>query len=97
MKNELNDFLEEHLACINEMQELGPDPYFYTRLKARMDREKDTVAWSLPLKPAWVIGILIMFLAVNGIIIIQDSKSTNMNTSSGIQALAASYDQIISD
>jgi hypothetical protein len=49
------------------------------------------------LKPVWVISILITLLALNGILIVQELKSARNNTDKGIQALAASYDQVVSD
>jgi hypothetical protein len=97
MKKNSTQILEQHLSIINDMQEIGPDPFFYTRLKARMDKESSSTSWELPLKPVWVIGILITLLALNGILVMQEMKSAKINTDKGIQALAASYDQVVSD
>ncbi len=97
MKKDANEIVEQHLSYIEGMQELGPDPFFYTRLKARMEKENESSSWELPFKPAWVIGILIALLALNGMLIVQEMKSSKTNSSQGIQALAASYDQVVSD
>ena len=97
MKKDLHDILDQHLSFIEDMQEVGPDPFFYTRLKARMEKENTNGSWEFPLKPVWVIGVLVMLLAANGILIVQESKSAKGNTEKGIQALAASYDQVVSD
>ncbi|MEI8075719.1 MAG: hypothetical protein WCH78_13295 [Bacteroidota bacterium] len=97
MKKDVNEIVDQHLSVIEGMQEIGPDPFFYTRLKARMDKENETASWDLPFKPVWVIGILITLLALNGILIVQESRSTKTNAAKGIQALAASYDQVVSD
>jgi hypothetical protein len=97
MKKGSNELLEQHLSVIGNMKEVGPDAFFYTRLKARMDRESSSNSWEFPVKPVWVISILIMLLALNGVLIVQEWNSAKTNTDNGIQALAASYDQVVLD
>ena len=97
MKKNVHDILDQHLSFIEGMQEVKPDPFFYTRLKARMEKENTIGSWEFPFKPAWVIGILVALLALNGLLIVQESKSTKGSSENGIQALAASYDQVVSD
>lgn len=97
MKKDVHDILDQHLSFIEDMQEVGPGPFFYTRLKARMEKENTNGTWAFPMKPAWVIGILVALLALNGLLIVQESKSTKRSSENGIQALAASYDQVVSD
>jgi hypothetical protein len=97
MKKDTNEILDQHLSVIGNMQQVGLDPFFYTRLKARMEKENASTSWEFPLKPVWVISILITLLALNGILIVQELKSARNNTDKGIQALAASYDQVVSD
>jgi hypothetical protein len=97
MKQDSNELLDQHLSAIDGMQEIGPDPFFYTRLKARMEKETSGDLWNFSFKSVWVIGLLITLLALNGLLIVQEIKSTKTNTDKGIQALAASYDQVVSD
>jgi hypothetical protein len=97
MKKDANEILEQHLSVLSNMEEIGPNAFFYTRLKARMEKENASNSWEFPLKPVWVISILIMLLALNGVLVVQELKSSKTNTDKGIQALAASYDQVISD
>jgi hypothetical protein len=97
MKKESKELLEQHLSVISNMKEVGPDVFFYTRLKARMDKESASNSWEFPVKPVWVISILIMLLAINGVLVVQELKSAKTNTDKGIQALAASYDQVVLD
>jgi hypothetical protein len=97
MKNDTEKLLEQHLSLIDKMQEIGPAPFFYTRLKARMENEKTSGSWELPFKPVFVISILVTLLAINGILVVQEMKSVKTSTNKGIQALAASYDQVVSE
>jgi hypothetical protein len=97
MKKDSLDILENHLSLIGNMKEIGPDPFFYTRLKARMEKENANASWEFPFKPVWVISILIALLAINGILIVEEMGSAKINTDKGVQALAASYDQLVSD
>jgi hypothetical protein len=97
MKKDADELLDQHLSLIGKMQEIGPDPFFYTRLKVRMENEKTNGSWELPFKPVWVISILITLLAINGVLVVEEMKSAKTNTNKGIQALAASYDQVVSE
>jgi len=95
MKKKSTPLVDEHLQSLQGMQEVGTDDFFYTRLKARMDKAQQ--GWSFPLKPAWVVGSLVLLLAVNGFMLSQKFKAgkTQKSTSSTLQSFAESYDQTI--
>lgn len=96
MKRKSTIPLDEHLPILNEMVEVGTDDFFYTRLKARLEKEADNTVWSFPVKPAWVIAALFILLAVNCFTLISQHNSKDIqNESSTIQSFAASYDQTI--
>jgi hypothetical protein len=97
MKN--TNLLNEHLQSIEGLREVGTDDYFYTRLKAKMEKRNESAGWLFTIKPAWLIGSLILLLAVNGLLLSKqfgDKESTGVGSSSGLQGFAASYDQSIS-
>ena len=86
MKTKLTALVDEHLQSLQGMQEAGTDDFFYTRLKARMEKNLPQQGWGFPLKPVWVVGTLVLLLAVNGIMLTQQftlKKST--------AAISASY------
>jgi hypothetical protein len=89
------DLLEKHLESVEGMQEAQTDTFFYTRLKARMDK---TESWSLPLRPVFTIPVLLILLLVNGFMLSKQSKPKEIesNTSS-IQQFASSYDQTVAN
>ena len=97
MKRTTNDHLEEHLQVIDQMVEKGTDEFFYTRLKARMEDRIQVKEWGLPVKPAWVIGTLILFCALN-FFTLREKFNSNSTTQSekNIESFAASYGQTIS-
>ena len=99
MEKKSTPLVDEHLQSILGMQEAATDDFFYTRLKARMEKEKLQQGWSFPLKPVWVVSTLVLLLAVNGIMLAQQfkaKKSTTAASSSSLQNFAESYDQSIS-
>jgi hypothetical protein len=95
MKEKATPLVDEHLRSLEGMKEAGTDEFFYTRLKARMEKRDDS-GWQLSLKPGWVVGVLILLLAVNGIMLSQKGKTSSKEPVSAIQGFAASYDQIVS-
>ncbi|MDZ4809250.1 MAG: hypothetical protein SGI96_13425 [Bacteroidota bacterium] len=99
MEKKSTPLVDEHLQSIVRMQEAGTDDFFYTRLKARMQKEQPQQGWSFPLKPVWVVGTLALLLAVNGFMLSKQfkaKKSTTTTASSSLQNFAESYDQSIS-
>lgn len=97
MKNNFTPLVDDHLQSLQGMQEAGTDDFFYTRLKARIEKDKSQQGWRFPLKPAWVVGSLVFLLAVNGFMLSQKFKpgKTKTAASSTLQNFAESYDQAI--
>ena len=75
MKNNITSLLDEHLQRLQGMQVTGTDDFFYTRLKARMEKNLAQQGCGFTLKPVWMIGTLVLLLMVNGIMMTQQSKS----------------------
>ena len=97
MKKKETPLLDDHLQSISHMQEAATDDFFYTRLKARMEKESGS-GWSLPLRPAWIIGTLALFITVNTLLLTQRryGQPEKNTTASTLQTFAAAYDQTIS-
>jgi len=99
MKQKETPLVDEHLLSFRNMKEATTDPFFYTRLKVKMERRQGQSGWNFPLKPVWVIGSLALLLALNGIMLVRQLKTSKTETSatgSSLQSFAASYDQSIS-
>lgn len=98
MKKKSTPLVDEHLRSLEGMQEAGTDDFFYTRLRARMQRELVQDNWYFPLKPVWMLGTMSLFLALNVFMLSQQFtiKSTTPAANSSLQGFAESYDQSIS-
>jgi hypothetical protein len=99
MNKNSTPLVDEHLQSFQAMQEATTDDFFYTRLRGRMQGNQSRQGWSLPLKPVWVISTLSLLLAVNGVMLSQQFKTSKTKTataSSSLQSFAESYDQTLS-
>jgi hypothetical protein len=97
MKNMSNEQFEQEMIIISNLKEVGTPNFFYTRLKARMDKENLSNELASPLKPILVICALTLFLFINSLLLKSDSNLVNTNSSQEMEAFAASYDQTISN
>ena len=95
---ENNLLVDEHLLSLIKIKETETDAFFYTRLRARMEREHSQTDWDFPLKPVWVIATMSFFLVINILMFTAKDKITEIQPedNSSIKSFAASYDQSIS-
>lgn len=94
MQNNGHQLLEEHLKVLAKLKVVEADDFFYTRLKANMERSLEKTGWVFFLRPSVMIGSLCLVLLVNGIFLQQKFKKTNINSNTtDIQIFASSYDQ----
>ena len=98
MKRENNSLVDEHLLSLIKIKETEADAFFYTRLKARMEREHSQADWNFPLKPIWVIATMSFLLVINVLMFTAKNKTTKTQSEdvSSIKSFASSYDQSIS-
>jgi hypothetical protein len=97
MKNMSNEQFEQEMNIISNLKEVSAPYFFYTRLKARMEKETTANEKAYPLKPIIVICALTLFLFINSLLLKNDSNIVNTNSSQEMEAFAASYDQTISN
>jgi len=96
MNKNANSLLEDHLQVLDEMQEVGTDHFFYTRLRARMEAKNAGEEWGFRLRPALAIPALTILLVLNGFLLYQYSQKNNKKDSAySIQRFAADYNQSI--
>lgn len=96
MKNTSTGLLEDHLQLLDDMQEVGTDDFFYTRLRARMEARNAGEEWGFMLKPAMAIAALSLLLVLNGFLFYQFSTTEKSQSEVySIQRFAADYDQSI--
>lgn len=97
MKNINDDQLEHDLNIISNLKEVSAPDFFYTRLKARMEKEAKLEQYEGSTKPIAVICMLTLFLFINSLIMEKESTVIHSSSNQDIEAFAASYDQIITN
>jgi len=96
MNNEKNKRIEEILGSLDGSPKAGMPPFFYTRLKARMEAmEQKPVAAATQrswlLRPAFAITTLVTVLLVNAFVLFQRGQRAASEQESNIQTIAAEY------
>jgi hypothetical protein len=97
MKTENNKKTDEILSSLDGIKRAVPEGFFFTRLKARM--EKDLLPASTQpglLKPAYAFPLLVLILAVNAFAILGKKNTGSGDMASGnekeiLQSIAAEY------
>lgn len=96
MNKNSNSLLEEHLQVLDEMQAVGTDHFFYTRLRARLEARKAGEVWGFKLRPSLAIAALSLLLVLNGFLLFQYAKNDKKQDSAySIQRFAADYNQSV--
>lgn len=97
-KNIPTPLTDQYLDSLQQIKEAETDPFFYTRLKARMEKNITSSEWSFPLKPVWLVSMLILFLFINTFFLVtevkQNKETSGQNTT--LQNFASGYDLSVS-
>jgi hypothetical protein len=97
MKNKnATRLLDEYLEALQGMEPPQTDQFFYTRLRARM--EKKVSGWSFPLRPVWVIAMLLLFISINSVLLFrqQADKKEMGNNAGSLNKVAETYNLAVS-
>jgi hypothetical protein len=96
MNKDAKSLLEDHLQVLDEMQEVGTDHFFYTRLRARMEATSAGEVWGFRLRPSLAIPALTILLVLNGFLLFQYIQYNNKQESVySIHRFASDYNQSI--
>ena len=96
MNNEKNNKIEQILNSLDGNQRAEVPEFFYTRLKARMERElgKNGANKAWILRPAYALTTLVIVLVINIAVILKGEQTTDSNNNSDTetaQSIAAEY------
>ncbi len=98
MQEQFNKKIEETLGSLEGIQKASPAPYFFTRLEARMQREKsiwDKIT-SFITTPAIAVGSICFIFLVNVAVIFSSAPVENTATSQNEIAAVDEYSQLSS-
>ena len=97
MNNEKNNRIEQILNSLDDNQRVKVPEFFYTRLKARMERElghENTNNKFWILRPVYALVTLVVVLVVNIAVILKGDQATDNNSNGDTetaQSIAAEY------
>ena len=97
MKHTTDEQLENDLSVISTMTAVSAPNFFYARLRARMEKESISNDLEYSIRPILVICALTLFLFINSLLLQRDTNLVNPNTNQNMEALAASYDQTVTN
>ena len=96
MDNKRNNRVEEVLSSLDGSKRAVAPDFFYTRLRARMEREltkNNRRNWVL--RPVYIVSALLLVLAVNVFVVLKGQDETTTatadNNESFQQSIAAEY------
>jgi len=93
MNTDKNKKLEEILSSLDGSRRAAVPGFFYTRLKARMEKGLEPVKQSWVLRPAFAFSALVVVLLVNAAVILKGdaAKENTVADTENFQSLAAEY------
>lgn len=96
MNNEKNKRSDDILGSLDGSQKATAPAFFYTRLKARMEKELNkgqSRSWAL--RPAYALAALAMLVIINTAVVLQKDKTENVNVTTAdtetVQSAAEYY------
>jgi len=77
MREKISKKIEHAMQSIDEIQKASPAPYFFTRLEARMESEKNVWAkiTSFVARPSMAFACVCLIIIINAIVIFSSAKN----------------------
>lgn len=98
MQENHNKKVEDAMRSLDGLKQASPDPFFFTRLEASMQRERG--AWdkisSFVAKPIIAFACICLVIMINAVVIFSTTDSLNTNSQSNELATVDEYTQISS-
>ena len=84
-QNEMDDKIESALNSLDRVARVGPGPFFYTRVQARLNRGSRTVWEKLSgfiAQPAIAFSVICLIISLNTLVIFQTKSSPSFSEQS---------------
>lgn len=98
MQENHNKKVEDGMRSLDGLKQASPDPFFFTRLEARMQRERG--AWdkisSFVAKPIIAFACICLVIMINAVVIFSTTDSQNTNSQNNELATVDEYTQVSS-
>lgn len=89
----LDEKIEKTLGALGGIERAEPNPFFYTRLKARMENAQEVlpsrVRWIM--NPSVVFSSLLVIIVLNVVSVINYSKNSQQPERQSIEGFASEY------
>lgn len=89
----LDEKIEGTLGALEGIESAEPNPFFYTRLKARMENAQEAlpprIRWVM--KPSVVFSSLALIIVLNVVSVINYSKNSQQTEKQSIEGFASEY------
>jgi len=84
-QSDLEKRLEQTLSSLDGVQRATPQPWLFSRVKARLSRSEEKTVWeavgTFLSKPSVAIAGLILIMALNGVLVFNQESSPSVVTS----------------
>ncbi len=97
MDQHLKKKIDKAMQSLDGMAKASPPPFFFTRLEARMQREKNRweVISSFVAKPIVAFACICLIIMINAVVILSSSNSKNVtDQQNSEQATADEYNSV---
>jgi hypothetical protein len=98
MKNEIQNKVQQALDSLDGIQRAEPQPYFYTRVIGRLQRNEKTV-WetmgSFMARPVVAVAGLCLILVLNAVILLRQDTQTTTSSPVAIDQLVTDNEYIL--
>jgi hypothetical protein len=89
----LDDKIDKTLGALEGIERAEPNPFFYARLKARMENAQEAlpprIRWVM--KPSFVFSGLALIIILNVVSVINYSKNSQQPEKQSIEGFASEY------
>jgi hypothetical protein len=98
MKNDIQNKVQQALDSLDGIQRAEPQPYFYTRLRARLQRNERTI-WetmgSFMARPVVAVAGLCLILLMNAAILLRQSNNDTTSPQLSVEQLTSDSESIL--
>lgn len=96
-KKQIEGEVKKTLELLDQIEEIKPNPYFYTRLQARLKKQEaerkgktaGIFSWE-KLRPAFLTVVVVINI-ISGILFIQENNSSAENRDKALDTIAKEY------